>query len=703
MPTAHGLLLPPVNASTAGKVPSLQKTLFEGGHYWAPDIPAVWKLLPQAVLDQLVDFNAKAAAAAAARASTPPPPPPPPNRPAGNAHDNAHDNGAGGAAVRVKDEDARGGGDSIRDADAMDDSIDSNEPPCTWEPSPSSHMLAGRVLQQMRRQSPVSPSRRPPSPIAQPDTSMEEEEAEVNAADEVEEDSSAAADGEVPAPSQQPGGEEVDDDVGVEGEDEDEAEAEAHYPPSTTDSAVPQSSGWSSALFGGSVAAPMTLLAPGVLKISPQANETPTSAQPRPVVIPYSPSLEPTMDESPELRELRDSRFPIAADDGGVVPSSYSPPCAKRVPSVEPPLRTSQSSPSGSRRLVSPTRPAELGARSFPLAKPLSREALAGEAQPSPTPNSRSRPFDLYCLAYPDYAGSLASFVQACECLIHYQQNLSAPEFLFDDLVRVFDALWLPYARRQRRLGKDAIALVHYYNAHVQTPVYTRGVLGKSLLAVVVPDVEVALASRVLLAASADGFGTAPLAFSRIHDSHQHQHQHRHSTGLASTASFDGVVSHLSANPAVASAFEAPVVEPVAAANTLASEPPTAAAATTATTTTTTTTTAMLTTTTNADMMPVSSVAAAAPARPGQLLQRVPSLAGSKRRASSPSGSVASRRRSMGPRAAATTGAVRPPLAAALADPAKATPGTAAWGQRRSKKSRAPGRDVVVASQQSRV
>jgi hypothetical protein len=651
MPKAHGRS-PPVDAARAGKITSKQKDIFTNDRCWAIDDMPIVNLVPKQTLEGLVKFHARNLTAASRKLVAP-----------ARGSDGAKKRPSDGQTTDGDDED-----DVSEDSDTRSD--------CSSPTSSQEHMISGRPLRQMQQhESLPSGSYQPESP-----TSPNEQHNIINTPD-----------------------------------------LDAEQPPSSVLGSVESEA---------SSDKPLETAVSGVLRDSRNVNVTPTSAQPQPI-IPCTPdvviertaaSCHHPMKQTAFLRKIesrlevpqtitRPERARRAAPIETVPTSSHSSPSAARTSNAHPLPRTSQSSPTRGeveqdyytlprqkRRSPSPFALRKQSA-TIPTLKPhqpvvIDIDSSAPE-EPAPAdvlppqPPAVKSPYESYHDAYPDYKGDLDSFIEACECVTHYQRTLSAPEFLFDDLVRVFETQWRPYTRQQRQRGEDSIALVHYYNANVRAQVYTKGILTKTVLAdIVCPDLHASQATHMLLPASRDGLAESsrtvpdpPLQLEPIITSH--------------TTSFHSPTSH-----APVSLFEpAPTFMP---------PPPKAIAVPPIETTTSAATDTPAATTIMAPPAITSARAFAAKPRPDHHHSRrshVPAIAGQKRRASSPSGSVASRRSSSGS-SSVFPGASRSfgPSLVTMGDPSQSTPGTANWSSAKKKKKRTHPLtcDPITTSQQSR-
>ena len=98
--------------------------------------------------------------------------------------------------------------------------------------------------------------------------------------------------------------------------------------------------------------------------------------------------------------------------------------------------------------------------------------------KPPPNGAASQVPYTAFIVAYPDYKGSLGTFIRGVMCILPLQKDRALPEFLYDDFIRVFSTGFLQYIGS---LDKNAhpLSAIQFYNENVSMPLYTKRVLTK--------------------------------------------------------------------------------------------------------------------------------------------------------------------------------------------------------------------------------
>ncbi|KAK0657591.1 hypothetical protein B0T16DRAFT_64028 [Cercophora newfieldiana] len=101
-------------------------------------------------------------------------------------------------------------------------------------------------------------------------------------------------------------------------------------------------------------------------------------------------------------------------------------------------------------------------------------------AQPPNGPISQV-PLTAFMMAYPDYRCSLGDFIRGVKVIRDVRDKRRLPEFLYDDLLRVFCGEYMEYIAG---LGRDEkpLTAVQWYVDNVSSPQYMQGVLTKENL-----------------------------------------------------------------------------------------------------------------------------------------------------------------------------------------------------------------------------
>ncbi|KAK4229700.1 hypothetical protein QBC38DRAFT_471389 [Podospora fimiseda] len=82
-------------------------------------------------------------------------------------------------------------------------------------------------------------------------------------------------------------------------------------------------------------------------------------------------------------------------------------------------------------------------------------------------------PFYIFCEEYPDYGGTLNTFIRATISLEEQQRGMLLSEFLYDDYVRVFSGPYLKYIESCLEEGVGSpLTAIQWYNRNVKVPVY---------------------------------------------------------------------------------------------------------------------------------------------------------------------------------------------------------------------------------------
>ncbi|KAL2023648.1 hypothetical protein VTK56DRAFT_1805 [Thermocarpiscus australiensis] len=230
----------------------------------------------------------------------------------------------------------------------------------------------------------------------------------------------------------------------------------------------------------------------------PAVEPTPPSAQIIPCTItePTSPVRLPDAKRHRGLMKHPAAVFDSAEAVGKRQPSRLSLPTAARPAATGSPSPTTSSSASvfraasGHAPVASPAtlsvKDGHLPAASNQVhtvtatSQP-ARNVLSSNATDELPPNGPPSqvPFTTFKLAYPDYKGSLGTFIRGVICIMNLQKERALPEFLYDDFVRVFSSDFLDYVSAVD--GKQpALPAVQWYNENVSRPLYMKGILTKS-------------------------------------------------------------------------------------------------------------------------------------------------------------------------------------------------------------------------------
>ncbi|KAH6650916.1 hypothetical protein F5144DRAFT_589273 [Chaetomium tenue] len=112
--------------------------------------------------------------------------------------------------------------------------------------------------------------------------------------------------------------------------------------------------------------------------------------------------------------------------------------------------------------------------------QPVATDHASSNSTDKPPPNGPASqvPYTAFIVAYPDYSGSLGTFLRAAMCILPLQKDRALPEFLYDDFIRVFSTDFLKYIGSLDENTRP-LSAIQFYNEHVSRPLYTKGVLTK--------------------------------------------------------------------------------------------------------------------------------------------------------------------------------------------------------------------------------
>jgi hypothetical protein len=98
--------------------------------------------------------------------------------------------------------------------------------------------------------------------------------------------------------------------------------------------------------------------------------------------------------------------------------------------------------------------------------------------KPPPNGPASQVPYTAFIVAYPDYRGSLGTFIRGVMCILPLQKDRALPEFLYDDFIRIFSTGFLKYIGSLDKHTRP-LSAIQFYNENVSRPLYTQGVLTK--------------------------------------------------------------------------------------------------------------------------------------------------------------------------------------------------------------------------------
>ncbi|KAK3984888.1 hypothetical protein QBC44DRAFT_300466 [Cladorrhinum sp. PSN332] len=212
------------------------------------------------------------------------------------------------------------------------------------------------------------------------------------------------------------------------------------------------------------------------LAVSAPQDPTPPSAQTIPATLPRveSPSPEPAVKRRRLMKDIsslldspgRSERRPsstFAADKSAdhmlAAPSGSTSPIT--------------STPIVPRNRCSPTLADQMKIITATPANVRQPESSRSSDKPPPNKTHSQDPFNMFCEEYPDYGGSLNTFIRATISLEEQQRVMLLNEFLYDDYVRVFSGPYLEYIESCLEDGvSKPLTTIQWYNRNVKVPVY---------------------------------------------------------------------------------------------------------------------------------------------------------------------------------------------------------------------------------------